>query len=141
MKKYKTLILFILVPLVLGAIVGLITVPNSNVDSLIPSWIFPVVWTIIYILMGVSSYLVFRDTDEILNIYLIQLIVNLAWPFIFFTFELFFVAYIWILLLILLVIIMIREFYERNKLAGLLQIPYLIWLCIASFLNYIIMTR
>ena len=141
MKKHKTLILFILVPLLLGAIVGLITVPNSNIDSLIPAWIFPVVWTILYILMGVSSYLVFRDTDEILNIYLIQLGINLAWSFIFFTFELFFIAYIWILLLILLVIIMIREFYERNKLSGLLQIPYLIWLCIASFLNYIIMTR
>lgn len=139
MKKYKTLIIFILIPLLLGTLVGVITVPNSNVDSIIPSWIFPVVWTILYILMGVSSYLVYRDTGEIPKIYIIQLGVNLAWPFIFFTFQLFFVAYIWILFLILLVIIMIKEFLERNKLAGLLQIPYLIWLCIASFLNYLIL--
>lgn len=140
MKKYKTLIIFILVPLILGTIVGLITVPNSNIDSIIPSWIFPVVWTILYILMGISSYLVYRDTGEIPKIYIIQLGVNLAWSFIFFTFKLFTVAYIWILLLILLVIIMIKEFLESNKLAGCLQIPYLIWLCIASFLNYLIIT-
>lgn len=141
MKKYKTLIIFILIPLLLGTIVGFVTAPNSNIDSIIPSWIFPVVWTILYILMGVSSYLVFRDTGEIPKIYIIQLGVNLAWSFIFFTFQLFTVAYIWILLLILLVIIMIKEFLERNKLAGFLQIPYLIWLFIASFLNYIIMMK
>ena len=141
MKKYKTLIIFILVPLILGTIVGFITVPNSNINSIIPSWIFPVVWTILYILMGVSSYLVYRDIREIPKIYIIQLGVNLAWSFIFFTFKLFTVAYIWILLLILLVIIMIKEFLEANKLAGYLQIPYLIWLCIASFLNYLIITQ
>lgn len=136
---YKKLIIFILVPLILGALVGIITVPNSNVDSVIPSWIFPVVWTILYILMGVSSYLVHRDSNEVPKIYIIQLVFNLLWSFIFFTFKSFTIAYIWILLLILLVIIMIKEFVEVNKLAGYLQIPYLIWLCIASFLNLIIL--
>jgi len=136
---YKKLTIFILVPVLLGALVGLITVPNSNVDSIIPSWIFPVVWTILYILMGISSYLVYRESNEIPKIYTIQLIFNLLWSFIFFTFKLFTIAYIWILLLILLVIIMIKEFIEINKLAGYLQFPYLIWLCIASFLNLIIL--
>lgn len=135
---YKKLIIFILVPLLLGTLVGIITTPNSNIDPIIPSWIFPVVWTILYILMGISSYLVYRDSNEIPKIYLIQLGANLLWPFIFFKFKLLTVAYIWILLLILLVIIMIKEFLERNKLAGYLQIPYLIWLCIASFLNLLI---
>ena len=135
---YKKLIIFILVPLLLGALVGLITVPNSNVNSIIPAWIFPIVWTILYILMGISSYLVYRDSNEVPKIYIIQLVCNLLWSCIFFTFKLFIIAYIWILLLILLVIIMIKEFIEVNKLAGYLQIPYLIWLCIASFLNLLI---
>ena len=89
--------------------------------------------------MGISSYLVFRDTNTIPKIYTIQLIFNLLWSFVFFTFKLYTVAYIWILLLILLVIIMIKEFVEINKLSGYLQLPYLIWLCIASFLNLMIL--
>lgn len=132
---YKKLIIFILVPLLLGALVGILTVPNSNINSIIPSWIFPVVWTILYILMGISSYLIYRDTKEIPKIYTIQLVINLLWSFIFFKFKLFTLAFIWILLLILLVIIMIKDFLSKNKLAGYLQIPYLIWLFIAAFLN------
>ena len=135
---YKKLLIFILVPLSLGALVGLLTTPNSNIDSIIPSWIFPIVWTILYILMGISSYLVYRDTNEIPKIYIIQLIVNLLWSFVFFKFKLLTLAFIWILLLILLVIIMIKDFLSKNKLAGYLQIPYLIWLFIAAILNLII---
>lgn len=140
-KNYKQILIFILLPLTLGTLVGILTVPNSNVDSLIPSWIFPVVWTVLYILMGISSYLVYRKSGKVPKIYIIQLIFNLLWSFVFFTFKLYFIAYIWILLLILLVIIMIKEFLEINKLAGYLQIPYLIWLCVASFLNYLIITQ
>lgn len=133
--NYKKLILFILVPLLLGAFVGIITVSNSNINSILPSWIFPVVWTILYILMGISSYIIYSKLDIINSIYKIQLVVNLIWPFIFFKFKLFILAFIWLLLLILLVIIMIKEFLNEDKLAGYLQIPYLVWLFIALFLN------
>lgn len=133
--NYKKLSIYILIPLILGAIVGLLTTPNSNIDSILPPWIFPVVWTILYILMGISSYLIYEETNEISKIYITQLIINLIWPFIFFKFKLFTLAFIWILLLILLVIIMIRDFLSKNKLAGYLQIPYLIWLFIAAILN------
>lgn len=133
--NYKRLLVFILVPLLLGALVGILTVPNANIDSIIPSWVFPIVWTILYILMGVSSYIIFEETKEIPKIYITQLIVNLLWSFVFFKFKLFTLAFIWILLLILLVIIMIRDFISKNKTAGLLQIPYLIWLIIAAILN------
>lgn len=133
--NYKKLSIFILIPLVLGAIVGLITTPNSNINSIIPAWIFPVVWTILYTLMGISSYLIYKKTNEISKIYITQLIVNLLWSFIFFKFKLFTLSFIWILLLILLVIIMIKDFLTKNKLAGYLQIPYLIWLFIAAILN------
>ena len=134
---YKKLIIFILVPLSLGAIVGILTTPNSNIDSILPPIVFPIVWSILYILMGVSSYLVYEETKEIPKIYIIQLIFNLLWSFVFFKFKLFTLAFIWILFLILLVILMIRDFLSKNKLAGYLQIPYLIWLFIAAILNHV----
>lgn len=131
----KQLALFIIIPILLGAIIGLITVPNSNIDSILPSWIFPVVWTILYTLMGVSSYLIYRDRGVISKIYLIQLFFNYTWVFIFFTFKLYFLAFIWIIILIILVVLMIKEFLSINKTAGYLQIPYLIWLLVATILN------
>ena len=133
--NYKKLSIFILTPLILGTIVGLITVPNSNINSILPPWIFPIVWTILYILMGISSYIIYQETDEVPKIYTYQLVFNLLWPFIFFKFKLFTLSFTWILLLILLVIIMIKDFLSKNKIAGYLQIPYLIWLIIAAILN------
>lgn len=135
--NYKRLSIFILIPLVLGGIVGLLTVPNSNVDSIIPSWIFPVVWTILYILMGVSSYIIYQKIKEVPRIYIIQLIFNLLWSFIFFKFKLFILAFIWIIILFILVLKMIKEFKEIDPLAGKLQIPYAIWLVVAAILNLI----
>ena len=136
--NYKKLLLFILVPLSLGTLVGILTSSNSNIESILPPWIFPIVWTILYILMGISSYLIYEKTNEIPKIYIIQLIFNLLWSFVFFTFNLKTLAFIWILFLILLVIIMIKDFLSKFKLAGYLQIPYLIWLIIAAILNLIL---
>lgn len=133
--NYKRLIIFILVPVVLGALVGLLTSVNTNVDSILPKWIFPVVWTILYILMGVSSYLVYEKVDYIPRIYIIQLIFNLLWSFVFFKFKWFTFAFIWIIVLFILVIKMINEFRSIDKTAGNLQIPYAIWLVIAAILN------
>lgn len=135
-NNYKLLSLFIIIPLLLGIIVGLLTVPGSNIDSIIPSWIFPIVWTILYILMGISSYLVFQKEYIIPKIYLIQLLFNYLWVFIFFDFKCFTLSFIWIIILIILVIIMIKKFYQIDKTAGYLQIPYLIWLIIAAILNF-----
>jgi len=133
--NYKRLIIFILVPVLLGALVGLLTSVNSDIDSIIPKWIFPVVWTILYILMGVSSYLVYEKEGEVPRIYVIQLIFNLLWSFVFFKFKWFTFAFIWIIGLFILVIRMIKEFNKIDKRAGNLQIPYAIWLVIAAILN------
>ena len=133
--NYKRLIIFTLVPVLLGALVGLLTSVNTSVDSIIPKWIFPVVWTILYILMGVSTYLVYEKEGEIPRIYIIQLIFNLLWSFVFFKFKWFTLAFIWIIVLFVLVIKMIREFREIDKTAGNIQIPYAIWLIIAAVLN------
>lgn len=135
-NNYKILSLFIIIPLLLGIVVGLLTVPRSNIDSIIPSWIFPIVWTILYILMGISSYLVFKKESIIPKIYLIQLLFNYLWVFIFFTFKQFTLSFIWIIILIILVIFMIKKFYQIDKTSGYLQIPYLIWLIIAAILNF-----
>ena len=133
--NYKRLIIFTLIPVVLGTLVGLLTSVNTDIDSIIPAWIFPVVWTILYILMGVSSYIVYEKIDEIPRIYIIQLIFNLLWSFIFFKFRWFVLAFIWIIILFILVIRMIKEFRNVDKTAGNLQIPYAIWLIVAAILN------
>ena len=137
MKLFKNII----IPLIFGTIIGLLSGLNNNYDNFIkpdimpPNIVFPIVWTILYILMGVSSYIIYEETNEIPKIYLIQLVVNLLWSFIFFEFKLYLLAYLWIILLIVLVSIMIIKFIRINKLAGYLQIPYIIWLLIASFIN------
>lgn len=134
-RNYKLLAAFILIPIVLGGIVGLLTVKGSNIDSIIPAWIFPVVWTVLYTLMGISSYMVYMDTGYIPKIYIIQLVINYSWVFIFFTFKNFMLAFIVIILLVILVGLMIKKFLSINKIAGYLQIPYFIWLIIAGYLN------
>lgn len=133
--NYKRLLIFILVPLLLGGLVGLLTVSKNKIDSFIPSFVFPVVWTILYILMGISSYRVYEESGSIPKIYIIQLILNLLWSFVFFNFRLFVLAFIWLIVLFICVIKMIKEFNKIDKVSGYLQIPYAIWLIIAGILN------
>ena len=134
-NNYKELIIYIVAPLILGGIVGLITMKSSaNYDGIVPGWIFPVVWSVLYILMGISSYLV-RNDFTLIKIYIVNLIVNLLWPIIFFSFKLKVLGFFWILLLILIVGYMIYRFYEKNRISAYLLIPYLLWLVFASVLN------
>lgn len=131
MKK----IIYVLAPLVGGIVVGLLNMSGmKNYDGLVPSFIFPIVWNILYVLMGLSSYLV-KDNDELINLYKVNLVVNYAWVFIFFTFNLRVIGFIWILLLIGIVSLMIKKYYKYNKVSAYLLIPYLIWLILASVLN------
>ena len=134
--NYKLLSIFIIIPIFIGGIIGLLTVSNSNIDSIIPAWIFPVVWTILYTLMGISSYIVYEKIYTVPKIYIIQLIFNYLWVFIFFSIKNFLLAFIWIIILIILVAIMIKKFLSINKLSGYLQIPYLLWLLVALYLNF-----
>lgn len=139
-NNYKKLIIFIAIPLVLGGIVGLITSKgSSSYDGIVPGWIFPVVWSILYIMMGISSYLI-SDDRKLLNIYIVSLVINLLWPIIFFGFKLKVLGFFWILILILVVGYMIYRFYDKNKVSAYLLIPYLLWLIFASILNLIEVT-
>lgn len=134
---YKELIKYIAVPLVLGAIMGLITKnQSSNYDGIVPGFVFPIVWSILYILMGISSYIV-RDDKELMNIYKVNLGINILWPIIFFSLKLRVLAFFWILILILVVGYMIYRFYNKNKISAYLLIPYILWLVFASVLNLI----
>lgn len=137
MKKndYKKLILYIAIPLLLGGIVGFITSKESmNYKGIVDGWVFPIVWSILYILMGISSYIV-RNNKELMSIYKVNLVINLLWPIIFFTLNFKVFGFFWILLLILVVGYMIYKFYNKNKISAYLLIPYLLWLIFASILN------
>ena len=137
-------IIYSLLPIVGGALVGLIISGYMNYGDMVkpplspPSYIFPIVWTILYILMGISYFIATKDNgnDKELNqIYILQLLVNFFWPIIFFVLKMYFTAFFWIILLLILVIIMIKELLKINKISGYLQIPYLMWLLFATYLN------
>ncbi len=141
--KYKIYLKSILVPLILGTLVGLITAKSMDYNTLIkpilspPGIIFPIVWSILYILMGIS-YGILKENNLDSNcqkIYYTQLIVNLLWSIIFFSLKLRFMAFLWIILLDILVILMIRCFIKNNKVSGYLQILYLVWVLFATYLN------
>lgn len=102
-----------------------------------PAVAFPIVWSILYLLMGISIYIINKDEidKKSTTIFIVQLIFNYVWSFLFFTFKLYHLSALWIIILLTLVIFMIDRFYRINKTAGLLQIPYFIWLLIALYLN------
>lgn len=140
--NYKKLTKKILLPLIVGGVVALIMMPFNDYQTLNlpplspPSIVFPIAWTILYILMGISAYLVSENKkEENLVLYYWQLFFNALWSIIFFVFKLRLLSFIWIIILIILVIFMIRKFLKINKTAGLLQIPYLLWLIFAAYLN------
>lgn len=144
MSNFKMYIKSIFIPVVIGGIVGFITSKFIDYNFLQkpplspPSFIFPIVWTFLYILMGVSYGILKSKSlvDKKINIiYYFQLFINAMWSIIFFAFKWRFFAFIWIILLAILVIIMIIQFYKKNKLSGILQIPYLLWILFASYLN------
>ena len=139
MKKIniKKLLFYILVPLLSGAIVGVLTSGETkNYNGIVPGFVFPIVWSILYIMLGISSYLV-KDDEDLLTIYKVNLIINLAWSFIFFTFNMKILAFLWIILLIIITTYMIIKYYKYNKVSAYLLIPYLFWLIFASILNII----
>ena len=149
--NWKLLILCIAIPLAVGGAAALLTGGGMEVFESVnqpplspPAWLFPVVWTILYTLMGISSYLILTSGAErekvqnALSIYAYQLAVNFLWPTFFFNFRWFFFSFLWLLLLIFLVAAMIREFYKISKPAAYLNIPYLIWLLFAGYLNFTI---
>jgi len=106
-----------------------------------PAFLFPIVWAILYALMGISAARIYLSPPSAnrsrgLNVYIAQLVVNFFWSLIFFNAQAFGFALIWLILLWILVLWMILLFYKMDPLAAKLQIPYLIWLTFAAYLNF-----
>lgn len=144
--KWKSLLVNIAIPLLVGGISSLITMDGFRQYTEInqpplspPSAVFPVVWTILYILMGISSYLVYEkkdaDNKNALTLYAIQLAINFIWPIFFFGFNAYLFSFIILIVLWIFVLLTIISFYKINKTAALLMTPYLIWLTFAGYLN------
>lgn len=141
--NYKKLILVIIITILIGSFFSFFT-STDIYDEIVrpvlspPGIVFPIMWFILYTLMGISFYMILESNKDIeipIIIYFIQLLVNSLWTLLFFGIKNFLISSIWIGLLIILVIAMIISFYRVNKKAGLLQIPYLLWLCFALYLN------
>lgn len=154
MKSFnlKRFLLFLVIPLAAGGIGYLLSGGSMLFNELEqpplapPSWVFPVVWTVLYVLMGISSYLVASKYDigrgmlsrkqtSALRTYFIQLFFNMIWPLIFFRLDLLWVGAVIIFIILILVIITIVKFYRIYPAAAYLMIPYLVWLIFALYLN------
>ena len=147
----KRFLISVLIPLVVGGLSALITSGNMNIYSSIirpplspPGWVFPVVWSLLYFLMGVSVYLVWNSAlrDNIKRrafiLFGIQLALNFIWSPIFFNQQQFLLAFVVLIILLLFTVLMIISFYKTSKKAALLQLPYLLWLTFAAYLNFAI---
>lgn len=151
-KKIKPYVISILIALAVGGLAAWLTMDSMEIYRSInqpelspPAWLFPVVWGILYVLMGISAAFVYTDKNaspkekaSALKVYALQLIVNFFWSLIFFNLRNYLFAFIWLVLLWVLIIIMIVKFYKIRPLAGLLQIPYLLWVTFAGYLNLMI---
>lgn len=152
MNKSKTKIygIFIAISLAIGGLSALFT--NMGMDDYRlaqkpaltpPEIVFPIVWTILYTLMGISAARVWIASEDKgsnggLMLYAIQLVVNFFWSVIFFTLQAYGFAFFWLLFLWLLVLLMIISFSKTDKIAAYLQIPYLLWLTFAGYLNFMV---
>ena len=145
----RKLVVCIALPLIVGWISSLITQGSMEVFETInkpslspPGWVFPVVWTILYILMGIASYIVLTSGQSqykikmALAVYLIQLAFNFVWPIIFFNAQKYLLAFVWLIILWVLILITTVLFGNISKTAGKLMIPYLLWVTFAGYLNY-----
>lgn len=151
-KKIKPYVISIAIALAVGGLSTLLTKNNMDVYDTInrpslapPMWLFPVVWSILFILMGISSAMVYLKKDEspeavtsALKVYGAQLVVNFFWTIIFFNMQAYLFAFIWLIILWILIVIMIVQFRKISPVAGYLQIPYLLWVTFAGYLTFMI---
>lgn len=144
----SALVISILIPLAIGSLSTLVSGNRSMYFSINkpalspPAFIFPIVWTILYILMGISSYIIYESESprksNALRTYAVQLFFNFFWSIIFFGLSQYFFAFLWLLALIILIAVMIYQFYKISPAAAYLQIPYFIWCLFAAYLNFMI---
>lgn len=147
--NWKALSISLILSLGIGVAAGFLTADSMQQYATLykpplspPGWVFPLVWTVLYILMGIAAYLIYvSDTADaeqkkaVLKTYSVQLFVNFGWSILFFGFQTYFLAFIWLILLWYLIYKMIQGFCEINPAAGYLLLPYLLWVTFAGYLN------
>ena len=147
--KIKSYIIAIIIPLLVGGLSALFTMGNMNIYAEIvtpplspPPILFPIVWTILYVLMGISSGMIYNSNTaplpykkSALYIYAVSLFFNFFWSVIFFNIRSYGFAFVWLLVLLLLIISTIIKYYRISQFAAVLQIPYLLWVTFAGYLN------
>ena len=137
----KSLVFYIIITLLIGGLPSIFVYMNDTYNSLNkpilapPGILFPIVWTILFILMAISIYRVNKVTDYNC-IYFLQLIINALWTPIFFGLKHYLFAFIWLIILLIVVLIMVSGFYKVDKKSAYLNIPYIIWLLFAGYLNF-----
>ncbi len=146
MKNIKAFIISILIPLGVGGLSALISRGGMAAFDMIqkppltpPAIVFPIAWTILYILMGIASYFVFVSDSPLkesaLRVYGIQLVFNFFWSIFFFNLSAYLFSFFWLLVLWFLIIICTLLFYAIDKKAAYLMLPYLAWVTFAGYLN------
>lgn len=149
LKKFLSYVISVAISLGIGGLSAFLTKDSMSVYSVInrpplspPSWLFPVAWTILFVLMGTAAAIVWcskeKETDSALIFYGFQLVFNFCWPIIFFNFRAFKPAFFWLIALLVLIGITAVKFYRIRKTAGLLMLPYFLWVCFAGYLNFAI---
>ena len=143
--NWKKLIKIIVITFVIGNLFSIFTM--SSMDAFkelekpidVPGIIFPIVWTILYLLMSISCYIISNSDSKLksnaLLLYWLQLIINSLWTLIFFAFKAYLFAFIWLLLLFVVVCVMEYKFFKIDKRAFYLNIPYVLWIIFAGYLN------
>lgn len=144
MKKVISSLFYLFLPLFLGGIVAFLIKDSIDYTSLVrpplapPKILFPISWTLIYLLMGISYYLYKKEYKEngiVDVVYYLQLFVNALWSIIFFLWKARLIAILWIVALDFLVLFLIYYFLQRKKISAYLNIPYLLWILFATYLT------
>lgn len=149
MKKAKPYVISILLALTVGGLSALAAANNMNIYDKIntpplapPGWLFPVVWTILFILMGVSSAIIYttrsKQKDDALFVYAVSLVLNFSWSIFFFNMLSFKVSFLILIGLWLSIVITIIKYYKIKPVSAWLQFPYLLWVTFAGYLNFAI---
>ncbi len=150
-RKILSALKIILLPILVGALSGLLISGNTDVyDVLIkppfalPGNLFGIVWGVLFLLMGISLYLYTKEDmsatekREGKTLFFIQLLLNFLWPILFFNFEQRFLAFLLLIVLFVFIVLTTIEFYRKNRLSGILLLPYLLYTAYAGYLNFAI---
>ncbi len=150
MKRVKAYVISIMIPLAIGGLSALLTRGNMNIFDEVkmpplspPPILFPIVWGILYVLMGISAAMIYnsqtsenKNKENALMYYALSLFFNFSWSIIFFNMRAFLVSFVWLIVLLALIIKYTVEYGKISRPAALLQIPYILWVCFAGYLNF-----